>query len=164
MNSWRGQAPNGRFKLEISASALDMLDVYCRGAGSLETGGILLGRYSDDLSLAIVIEVTPPPNDSRRGRSWFVRGVKGLRDLLTSRWRARERSFYIGEWHFHPVDHVEPSDDDFVQMAAIGDDSRYQCREPILIILGMGSMGAQRVFRAFVCPRSCAPLELHRIS
>lgn len=149
--------------LEIRPSAIDMLDVYCRSAGASETGGILLGRYSDDFSLAIVIEVTPPPSDSRRGRSWFLRGVDGLRDLLINRWRARERSFYIGEWHFHPVDRVEPSDDDFVQMAAIGDDISYQCREPLLVILSMGSMGAQRAFRAFVCPRKSSPLELHGI-
>ena len=148
--------------MEFHASVLSALDRYCRDAGSVETGGILVGRYSDDLALAIVREATPPPTDSKRGRSGFVRGVSGLSEMLGKRWRARERTFYIGEWHFHPASHVEPSGDDFAQMIQISRAREYDCKEPLLLILGASKCEGQRIFRAFVCQAEEAPMELHR--
>lgn len=161
MKTWRGSTDDGTFAVELQASVLGALDRYCRDAGSVETGGILVGRYSDDLALAIVREATPPPTDSKRGRSWFVRGMSGLREMLGNRWRASERTFYIGEWHFHPANHVEPSRDDFAQMLAISQAREYDCKEPLLLILGAGKHEGHRIFRAFVCPAEHAPLELH---
>jgi integrative and conjugative element protein (TIGR02256 family) len=161
MSTWRGRTQDGAFAVELQASALSALDQYCRDAGSAETGGILVGRYSEDLSLAIVREATPPPTDSRRGRAWFVRGVNGLRDMLSKRWRVRERTYYVGEWHFHPAAHVEPSSDDFKQMLEISRARAYECKEPLLLIFGADRRQGQRVFRAFVCPADDAPTELH---
>jgi integrative and conjugative element protein (TIGR02256 family) len=161
MKTWRGSTDDGTFAVELQASVLGALDRYCRDAGSVETGGILVGRYSDDLALAIVREATPPPTDSKRGRSWFVRGMSGLREMLGKRWRASERTFYIGEWHFHPANHVEPSGDDFAQMLAISRAREYDCKEPLLLILGAGKHEGRRLFRAFVCPAEHVPLELH---
>jgi len=160
MTVWKGKTRDSTFAVEFQGSVLSALDRYCRDSGSSETGGILIGRYSDDLTLAIVREATPPPTDSRRGRSWFVRGVNGLRDLLTKRWREKERTFYIGEWHFHPVDHVEPSSDDFAQMLTISHAKEYDCKEPLLLILAAKRQQGQRIFRAFVCPAGAAPSEL----
>lgn len=160
MMIWKGKTEDGRFALEFKASVLGALDRYCRDSGSSETGGILVGRYSEDLSVAIVLEATPPPTDSKRGRSWFVRGVNGLRELLGKRWRSKERTFYVGEWHFHPVDHVEPSGDDFAQMIEISQAREYDCKEPLLLILGAGLREGQRTFRAFVCASGDEPMEL----
>ncbi len=160
MTDWEGQTVDGTFAVEFQATVLRTLEHHCREAGSSETGGILIGRYSGDLSLAVVLEATPPPSDSRRGRSWFVRGVNGLRDTLGKRWRAKERTYYVGEWHFHPVDHVDPSGDDFAQMFEISHAKDYDCKEPLMLILGAGQRQGQRTFRAFVCPASGAPLEL----
>lgn len=147
--------------MELQAGVLGRLDRYCRDAGCVETGGILIGRYSDDLALAIVREATPPPMDSKRGRSWFVRGTSGLREMLGKQWRAGERTFYIGEWHFHPANHVEPSGDDFAQMVEISRAPEYDCRTPLLLILGASKKEGQRIFRAFVCQANDAPVELH---
>ncbi|WNG20823.1 Mov34/MPN/PAD-1 family protein [Cystobacter fuscus] len=160
MMDWSGKTVDGTFAVQLQAHVLRMLDRLCREAGTSETGGILIGRHSDDLTVAIVREATPPPSDSRRGRSWFVRGVSGLRDMLGKKWRAKERTYYIGEWHFHPVDHVEPSGDDFEQMLKISHAKEYDCKEPLLLILGTGQQQGQRSFRAFVCPSDGAPLEL----
>jgi len=161
MKTWRGKAEDGTFAVELQATVLGALNRYCRDAGSVETGGILIGRYSDDLALAIVSEATPPPMDSKRGRSWFVRGMSGLREMLGKRWRASERTFYIGEWHFHPANHVEPSGDDFAQMIEISRAREYDCKEPLLLILGASKHEGQRIFRAFVCQADDAPMELH---
>ena len=161
MKTWRGRTNDGTFALELHASVLETLDRYCHEAGAAETGGVLIGRYSDDLALAIVREATPPPTDSKRGRSWFVRGVSGLSEMLGERWRAKERTFYIGEWHFHPASHVEPSGDDFAQMIQISRAREYDCKEPLLLILGASKHEGHRIFRAFICQAEDAPMELH---
>lgn len=160
MTVWSGTTDDGTFTVELQAAVLRALDGYCRKAGSSETGGILIGLYSEDLSVAIVREATAPPEDSKRGHSWFVRGISGLRDMLVKRWGAKERTFYVGEWHYHPVSRVEPSGDDFAQMVEISHAGQYDCREPLLLILGAGRSERRRVFRAFVCPADRAPLEL----
>lgn len=164
MTGWKGQVVDGTFTMHLEPPVLRALDRYCRDAGSWETGGILIGRYSEDLAVAIVGEATPPPSDSRRGRSWFVRGVNGLREMLGNRWRAMERTYYVGEWHFHPVAHVEPSGDDFAQMREISHTKEYDCKEPLLLICGASHRQGQRTFRAFVCPAGRAPVELLPLS
>ncbi len=161
MKGWKGKTDDGTFAAELPAAVLGALDRYCRAAGSVETGGILIGRYSDDLAIAIVREATPAPPDSKRGRSWFVRGVNGLREMLGKRWQARERTYYVGEWHFHPESYVEPSGDDFAQMLEISRAREYDCEEPLLLILGAGQLQERRMLRAFVCPARGAPLELY---
>lgn len=163
MRTWRGQTDDGNFALEIQASVLRDLDRYCRDAGSIETGGILIGRYSEDLSLAIVREATQPPKDSKRGRSWFVRGVNGLREMLWTRWRAEERTFYIGEWHFHPAHYVVPSSEDFSQMIEISRAREYDCKEPLMLIFGATKQDGERMFRAFVSPAAREPMEFRRV-
>jgi hypothetical protein len=140
------------YSLRISVESYRQIERECSRSGSLETGGILVGHYTIDNSTAVVTEVLPPPSDSDRGSSWFHRGVAGLRGFLASRWKGEIRTFYIGEWHYHPARVVEPSDDDLAQMQAINADARYHCREPVLIIFGQGVNGCQRPVRAFVFP------------
>jgi integrative and conjugative element protein (TIGR02256 family) len=99
-----------------------------------ETGGILIGRYQDDGYTALVTSATARPNDSISGRTWFQRGVRGLKELLRDRWRRGE--YYLGEWHSHPDGSPEPSGNDFREMRSISIDSSYRCNRPLLIIAG----------------------------
>lgn len=48
-----------------------------------ETGGILCGSYSEDLSSVKITEVCEPTEDSQFGRSQFIRGIKGLTKKLS---------------------------------------------------------------------------------
>lgn len=153
MTFWSARTSDGGYGLEIETSAWHELHRICTAAGDIETGGVLVGRYSTDLLTAVVIEVTGPPKDSRQGSSSFHRGVAGLRGILLRRWLSRERTHYIGEWHFHPAAHIEPSGDDVAQMYRIRDDLNYHCSEPILLILGKLGEYQERVARAFVFPR-----------
>lgn len=158
--SWEGWTDDGQYGLRIEATVLLNVDGMCSGAGDRETGGILVGSYSPDRSLALVKEATPPPLDSRWGRSWFKRGVTGLRELLLRRWRARESTYYLGEWHYHPASIVVPSTDDFSQMTQIARAADYNCREPLLVIFGAARKGDARLLRAFVCQAQGEPAEL----
>lgn len=151
--------PCRRYALSVTAASWTQIDRECSRSGSIETGGILVGHYSTDESTAIVIEAFPPPRDSTHGRSWFHRGVDGLRGLLAKRWESRVRTHYIGEWHFHPAGIVEPSGDDLAQMYIINSDPRYCCREPVMLIVGEAQHGDERPVRAFVFPQGERYLE-----
>jgi integrative and conjugative element protein (TIGR02256 family) len=157
---WRGRTPDGCYRVAIEATALRTLARLCREAGQKETGGILIGEYSADLLWAIVREATPPPSDSLRGTYRFVRGIAGLAEMLRRRWHSRKRRHYLGEWHFHPSIVVEPSAEDFEQMARIAETDSYECRDPILVIIGKAKRAGSRPLRAFVCPRGAPAIEM----
>lgn len=162
MNALTARTSDGTYGVAIDADSMKEIDRLCSAAGDVETGGILIGHYTMDRSTALVLEVTPPPTDSERGRSWFVRGVAGLRELLRRRWHSKTPRYYVGEWHFHPATAVEPSSDDLDQMERIADAREYSCKEPVLLILGRpaGERGTRPV-RVFVFPVGEQPMELY---
>lgn len=160
MTEWHGWTEDRAYGCRISASVIRAVDRICRDAGDIETGGILVGRYDEEGTVAHVVEATPPPRDSQRGRTWFARGVLGLRELLARRWAARERVHYIGEWHFHPSDVVVPSAVDLSQMRRIAVADEYRCPEPILVIVGRRAGRGTRPMRVFVCPHGESSKEL----
>lgn len=148
------------YVLRIADESWFQIDRECNRAGAAETGGILVGYYTSDRSTAVVTEALPPPKDSVRGRSWFQRGVAGLRGLLNKRWDSEFRTYYIGEWHYHPATIVEPSEDDLKQMYRINADPRYRCREPLMMIVGQGRNDGERPIRVFVFPHGASFIEL----
>jgi integrative and conjugative element protein (TIGR02256 family) len=138
---------DGRFGLRLRTRDLRAILGHCKVAGSNETGGILAGRYSSNLDCAVVHHASAPPNDSRAGRTWFNRGIRGLQSWLDGLWRSRR--YYLGEWHYHPGAAPDPSRTDEEQMASIAGSVDYKCPEPILLIIGGDPNGAWAA-RAFV--------------
>ncbi len=126
---------DGRFGVEIEPRSLQRALVLCERAGGVETGGIIIGRYTASLDCALVTELQGPPADSKAGSTWFQRGAEGLVDYLRGLW-TREGRYYLGEWHFHPGGAAHPSGQDITQMQAIARDANYRCPEPLLIIVG----------------------------
>ena len=151
--------PCKAYALRISAESWRQIDRECCSSGSVETGGILVGHYTKDESTAVVMEALPPPKDSARGRNWFHRGMAGLRGLLVKRWESQFRTYYVGEWHYHPAMTVEPSEDDLAQMYVVNADPKYHCREPIMIIVGQKLNSGARSIRAFVFPHGAPFIE-----
>lgn len=154
--------PCQRYALRMAAKSWRQIDQECKRSGVIETGGILVGHYTSDQSTAVVTEALPPPRDSSRGRRWFHRGVAGLRRLLAKRWENATRTYYVGEWHYHPATIVEPSGDDLAQMYSVSGDPRYQCKEPLMLIVGDASEGDERPVRAFIFPQDEKHIELER--
>jgi integrative and conjugative element protein (TIGR02256 family) len=154
------QSADRRFGLRIPPGELDRMVSFCRKAERAETGGVIAGRYSEEHDWAIVTEVTGPPADSRSGPTWFRRGVRGLQQLIERLWQ-RDRSYYLGEWHYHPYSSPNPSATDTRQMREIADSDSYACPEPILLILGGDPAGELRA-RAFVFFRGSDYAELAR--
>lgn len=107
----------------------------CEEKKPLETGGILIGSYSEDGTTANVRNISGPPQDSKHGRRYFYRGVSNLASWLSELWTSTGE-FYLGEWHYHPDSWPTPSPTDIKQMKRIATDPKYHCPEPILFIVG----------------------------
>ena len=156
-------ANKGEFLLEILPKAMKFIDEECQNAMNKETGGILIGYYTNNQSTAIVTEASSPPLDSLSGFTWFHRGEEGLKKILFQRWHnMNKRTYYIGEWHYHPVIQISPSNEDFKQMIKISGSRRYQCKDPIMMIFGKNNNGNRKI-RAFVFPNSKQPYEFKPI-
>lgn len=151
-NSIGFHSSDGRFGLELTHAVVqDMLRI-CRDARGVETGGILLGRYNHEHNRAIVHNVTGPPPDSQHFFARFLRGVAGLQELLDRFWNKKDKKFYLGEWHHHPLPIPDPSPDDVSQMQDIARSDRYACPEPALVILS-GSPTMDWKLSAMLCTR-----------
>jgi len=119
--------------LSISEDHISVMVECIRSSKINETGGILIGYYTEDLKHSVITKVTKPPADSLSGRYWFKRGIKGLKSLLKDAWKKKE--YYLGEWHFHPLGTTNPSNQDLKQMLEIANSKDYHCPEAIMIII-----------------------------
>lgn len=141
---------DSRFSLIIEATELNKILSLCIQANENETGGILIGYYNESYDCAIVSAVTGPSDDSSSGRTWFYRGIKGLQKLVDDIW-SKKRHYYLGEWHFHPMSSSALSSKDSASMRAVSRSSKYNCPEPILLIIG-GNPKQQWTSSAYVFP------------
>ena len=132
----RFKSLNNYFSVEIGELVLNDIKEECKKANNIETGGILIGSYSEDGNKAIIARITGPPRDSKQYKFGFERGVNGLIDILDSEWNSNSRQYYIGEWHFHPNSSPKPSIIDDKQMKKLSVDELLKCPEPILLIVG----------------------------
>jgi integrative and conjugative element protein (TIGR02256 family) len=130
------QSAGGDFEVEIPDALLRDIRSRCNEMYPNETGGILIGAYDRTLRRAQVMEISGPPVDSKSGRTWFRRGVSGLRELCLKFWKRTTKAYYLGEWHFHPGASPVPSNYDIVELNSIANDSLLKCPEPILLIVG----------------------------
>lgn len=140
-----------RFGVMLTQTIITDLQYQCTKAGNKETGGIMIGRYSESLKGAVVSSITGPPPDSKAGKTWFERGVIGLRTILDRRFKE-SKTYYLGEWHFHPFATPTPSYQDRRQMKSIARDKKYNCPEPILLILGGNPSLITPSIKVFVFP------------
>jgi len=148
-----------RFGLHMPSGIVHDLIDRCQHAGMLETGGILVGKYNSEHDCATVSAISAMPPDSRRGRSWFERGVTGLQRWLNGLWSRRE--YYLGEWHFHPGAAPFPSSVDLSQMKRIANTKSYHCPEPILLIIGGDPSGSWNV-QSLVCLAGGETIQLQQ--
>lgn len=112
-----------------------LLLIVADNKNKLETGGIIIGYYDETCQNAVITEFTRPPKDSKAARFRFYRGIKGLKSLLQQCWKE-QNEYYLGEWHLHPDSSPTPSPADVAQMKKIAKDKNFNCKEPILMILG----------------------------
>lgn len=119
-------SPEQRFELDelalfIDKRLINKLRTMRAEAGTIETGGVLLGYYDFNVSSVVVVDALAAPPDSFASQTAFERGVAGLADAVQE---ATKRTAgvvgYLGEWHSHPPgSSAQPSRDDYYQLAYV---------------------------------------------
>ena len=150
---------NNRYGLRLSDEHILEIQELCKNHAENETGGILIGYYTEELDCAVVTSVVGNISDSLEGNNWFIRGIRGLQKLINFVWR-RHRHYYLGEWHFHPGNIPMPSGIDFQEMENITRTDSYKCPEPILLIIG-GYPTVNWQYKAYVFLLNETPIELN---
>ena len=60
-----------------------------------ETGGILMGYYTNNQSCAEITDISKRPIDSACAKNWFYRGIVGLQALLNHYWHQETKKYYL---------------------------------------------------------------------
>ena len=128
------RSSEGQFRLVIRNDLLATIQDLCQTSHPLETGGVLIGHYNEELDTAIITRVTGPPLDSQQQPTAFYRGIQGLHEMLRALWPKEE--YYLGEWHYHPGSSSEPSGTDVKRMQEIAESHEAKCPEPLLLVVG----------------------------
>ena len=145
---------DGRYRVQVGRSQMEILLDMCRESGCSETGGLVVGQYNETHDTAIVTHIWGPPKDSVRRPTSFYRGTHGLQARLNSLWSTRE--YYLGEWHYHPSGGGQPSQRDERQMIRIAESLQYNTPEPLLLVVGGSSWNVV----GYVFPRQSSPVRL----
>lgn len=127
-------SPDRSFSVILKPDVVRHVVQHATETSHAETGGILIGKYSAAGDSVTVIEASAKPRDSLVERFAFQRGLQGLKALLSTRWNMG--LYYVGEWHSHPGGSPRPSGPDLVAMRKIAGNAKYQCRAPVLLIIG----------------------------
>ena len=86
----------------------------------VETGGILVGRFSEAAQTFHVVDVLPAPEDSKRSADEFMLGTAGVRAAVRAYSESTAYSLYcLGTWHSH-LGASGPSPRDRATAAAVG--------------------------------------------
>ena len=132
---------NGSYGVKLPDQELEYIHSLCMNSYPYETGGILIGRYSDDLKWA---EITT---------------TRGIITKLKRAWQKQQ--YYLGEWHYHPNASPKPSALDLKTMVNLSKDEDLGCPEPILLVIGGSSSNWLQYIGVYVKEQE---IELYEIN
>jgi integrative and conjugative element protein (TIGR02256 family) len=101
-----------------------------------EHGGILVGNYSEDKTIAFVNDMILPTSYQASPVS-FERGSSGIKSILSEFFASENPQVYVGEWHTHPNAHPIPSPTDVFALIAIARHPDVSIENPIMLIIGL---------------------------
>ena len=102
-----------------------------------ETGGILIGSFDFFRKICYVVDILLAPIDSKEYPTAFIRGSKGLKKQIECVEKfSMGNLYYIGEWHSHPNNNTNASDDDRVLLKSISEFTNAECIPGVMIIVG----------------------------
>jgi integrative and conjugative element protein (TIGR02256 family) len=102
-----------------------------------ETGGTLVGYYSEDRRVAFVTQVLVAKTGARRERSGFFRPPDSVDDQLKKVLKeSKSRTYFLGDWHSHPIGKPSPSSVDLGTLRGLARSPSVATDTPIMIIVG----------------------------
>lgn len=126
-----------------------------------ETGGTLVGHYSEDDREALVTAALEARIGARRRRTRFYRPSDDVDDQLGRVYRASEGQIhYLGEWHTHPGAAPDPSPIDLETLQGLARSRSVSTDTPFMIIVG-GDVRASSLYSCTLAEASGRCLEGH---
>ncbi|PQA55658.1 ThiF family adenylyltransferase [Siphonobacter curvatus] len=126
-------------RVQCSSAILDFMRTETQLAPEIETGGILLGRLTNN---AITIEAASGPGPAAKKEArYFERDVNFCQEFLDQQFNEFGH-VYVGEWHYHPSSDNRPSSFDLKSLEAIASSSQYNTENPVMIILSSEGLPA----------------------
>lgn len=102
-----------------------------------ETGGVLVGSYDFAHNICYIVDAIDSPSDSQEYPSAYIRGSNGLYEKICEIEKITVGNLtYIGEWHSHPTDSTNPSNDDRKLLHAIAEHTFTQSSPGCMMIIG----------------------------
>ena len=136
-SSLKWQSDCEQYTVLISESCLLKMTEIAQAHYPNEVGTPLVGCYSDNGFEASVLDLAPLSSDSKGTLTSFHRGIAGLQKFFAKlRKIFSGKRYYVGEWHSHPNVAPIPSGTDDRNQLAIAHDTKTNCPECILVIIG----------------------------
>lgn len=86
----------------VSAHVTQQIEAEVERWPKVETGGVLMGRYSEVADAFYVTDILKAPPDSTRSASEFVLGTQGLAEQISDYIAHHSGTLYcLGTWHSH---------------------------------------------------------------
>jgi integrative and conjugative element protein (TIGR02256 family) len=135
MHVWR--FPERGCAVHIPGEVLAVMRRMAASSKPRETGGTLVGHYSEDLRDAFVTRALEAKTGARKQRARFYRPPDDVDGQLA---RIYEESggltHYLGEWHTHPDAAPTPSPTDLSSLRGLARTSSVATDTPFMVILG----------------------------
>lgn len=123
--------------VKVSPSLMEKLYSQRKEKLPNETGGVLIGSYDFAHNICYIVDAIDSPSDSQEYPRAYIRGSNGLYEKVCENENITIGNLtYIGEWHSHPTDSTNPSDDDKKLLNAITDYAFTQSSPGCMMIVG----------------------------
>ena len=113
----------------------DVLDYFATLKGVQETGGVLYGFKISGREEYVISGWTTPQSEDVFSPCSFFRKDKRHFDLIKKLWSKDGTTMYFGDWHFHPVNKVVPSQQDYSSFAKVCKESKTSSKYIVNIIV-----------------------------
>lgn len=127
------QTIEAKFTIKLNSNKLEQLKLLSHKF-RIERCGVLLGYKTgkDIYTITDYIE-----DNSTYGRTSYgvIRTIKGIWTQLNEYARDNPPSDYLGEWHTHPDNMLEPSATDKRSMYSILEDEKYDSPSNVLLLI-----------------------------
>lgn len=128
--------------LEIDDTIIDSISSICLESYPNESGGFLVGRYSDDNCTAIVSSVIIPTSYSSTPVS-YERDTNGMEPMWDQLYE--DGLIYLGEWHSHPNGDASYSCKDKQALINIANSKSVKITSPIMLIFGFSKTTIKQI-------------------
>jgi integrative and conjugative element protein (TIGR02256 family) len=120
----------------VHRAVLAAIQQLAEGKRGLETGGLLIGYWTDDDRPVVTDVIGPGPGAVHLPRSFQPDHTWQSEQLANLYAQSGRRRTYLGDWHTHPLGSAEPSRTDRATLRRIAATPAARTPRPLMAIQG----------------------------